>query len=87
VTGQFLLSGRPAIALQLNCACEAFLDPATLVLLSPFVTGSSGRASRVLPLPDEPSILGLALRLQALLTGGSCGFRLSNGIDLVLGRE
>jgi hypothetical protein len=85
--GQMLLSARPAGALGLTCQCQAFLDPVTLVFLFPFVTSSGGGASASVPLPAEQTIAGLALRMQALATGGSCGFVLTNGIDLVLGIE
>lgn len=84
------LFGAPGQSVSIplgTTGCTAFVDPLQALPFFPFVTDGSGSWSTSLALPSDPSLAGLTVTFQALLspTPSLHGFDLTNGVTVVLG--
>jgi hypothetical protein len=84
--GFLAASGIPAAPLALGSGCTAFVDLATFIQFLPVATDAAGAWSLFLPLPYQPSLVGVTLITQVALlpTAGPLGVDLSNGVVLTV---
>jgi hypothetical protein len=73
----------PGVAFFAGCTIHLGLTPGLKVL--PGVLGKDSTSSVALPIPDEPSLLGAVVVLQAVFTDGFGLTGLTNALSLTLG--
>jgi DNA-binding beta-propeller fold protein YncE len=78
-----LVAGTPASA-RARAAGELLLDRGKALFFRSALDHQGGVARVEIAIPYDPSLIGIRMRLQALV-GGSPGAELSNALDVVLG--
>ncbi len=90
--GGLLFLGFPG-RLNLGSGCQLAVNPSLPIVGQPIAVSPNGQGSAVFPIPNDTSLSGLDLRMQALLgpsgmpQGGPVfGYDLTNAVALRLGR-
>ena len=84
-SGLLFVSGIPAAPTSIDGVCDAYLDLGSLMQLGSIATSPGGSGSLIIPLPDVPSLIGLAVAAQAAFLPASGGYAVTNGYTLTAG--
>jgi hypothetical protein len=82
-----ILFSGPPVNFQLWPGCRAYVDLGTFGVLMVANTDAVGGSHNPIPVPNAPSLVGLALTLQGVFFGTSdpFGLRATDGLYLILG--
>jgi hypothetical protein len=85
--GALFLSPPPAFNATVAPGCTAYLDIPLAVSVASFTTSAQGAWSFAPTVPADPTLIGIAARLQAVAVSSifAGGFALSNGIEVTIG--
>lgn len=83
IVGLFGSLGMSTVPLPIGAGCNAYLQPSSLVALSVSTSNLAGATSVILPLPNNPTFIGINIGYQGLVldAGAALGFTVTNGID------